>query len=149
MDPTELGLCGLYCGLCASRRRIPEQASQLRRTLMAEGYDEGYFDIPGLHERFAAFWEGLNLLAATACAGCRAGGGNPDCAIRHCALERQLLACPDCADFPCDKLGVLGRYPLYLADAARLKAIGFEAWADEQEGRARCGFSYADVRHPG
>ncbi|MCR4407622.1 MAG: hypothetical protein NUW24_12000, partial [Anaerolineae bacterium] len=40
----EVAYCGLYCGLCASRRRIPQQAAALRETLRREGYDRGYFD---------------------------------------------------------------------------------------------------------
>ena len=149
MEAREVSLCGLYCGLCASRRRIPAQAAQLRLTLIKEGYDRGYFDIPGLEEKFPAFWDGLNILAGMPCAGCRSGGGNPDCPIRDCALERQIVTCPECRRFPCEKLDVLARYPLYHADAGRLRSIGLEAWAAEQEERSRAGFCYADVRYGG
>lgn len=143
----EVALCGLYCGLCASRRRIPELASRLSRALVEEGYDQGYYDIPGLQERFPAFWDGLRVLATAPCVGCRGGGGNPGCAIRQCALERQVVACPYCSEFPCERLDALRAYPLYRSDAERLRSIGIEAWAGEQEGRSQAGFCYADVRH--
>jgi hypothetical protein len=144
----EVTYCGLYCGLCASRRRIPQQAATLRETLRKEGYDRGYFDIPGLNEIIATFWKGLNLLADTPCLGCRAGGGNPGCAIRACAQERGVTACPLCADFPCQRLEALRRYPLLLADSRRMQQVGLERWIAEQEARAATGFAYADVRLP-
>lgn len=152
MDGTayaEIALCGLYCGLCASRRRIPERARHLREALIEEGYDKGYFDIPGLQGRFDAFWKGLHLLATRPCAGCRAGGGYPECPIRPCAEARGTDTCPRCPVFPCPQLEALRRYPMYRADAERLRRIGSEAWVAEQERRAASGFCYADVRTPG
>ena len=144
----EVAFCGLYCGLCASRRRIPQQAATLRQTLFQEGYDRGYFTIPGLQTIFGTFWEGLNCLADQPCPGCRAGAGNPDCAIRACAQKRDVVACPLCADYPCAQLNILEHYPLRAADSRRMQAIGIDRWASEQEERARHGFAYADVRLP-
>jgi hypothetical protein len=148
MDLTEVACCGLYCGLCASRRRIPEQANALRQSLHLEGYDLGYFDIPELENVFSQFWQGLNRLAETPCPGCRAGGGNPGCEIRQCVQDRGVTACPLCSEFPCERLELLQHYPTFLADVRRMKAIGIEMWIAEQEQRAERGFSYADVRHP-
>jgi len=144
----EVTYCGLYCGLCASRRRIPQQAQTLRETLRREGYDQGYFDIPGLHEVFASFWQGLNVLATSSCPGCRAGGGYPDCPIRLCARERGVTVCAECQDYPCQRLDMLRHYPTLRTDNDRLRQIGLERWIEEQEERARCGFCYADVRIP-
>jgi len=148
MHLEEVAICGLHCGLCASRRRIPQQAAALRESLHKEGYDLGYFDSPGVEGVFAAFWEGLNRLADTPCPGCWAGGGNPECAIRRCAQRREVTACPLCADYPCARLEVLRSYPLLLADGRRMQQVGLEQWADEQEERASTGFAYADVRLP-
>ena len=144
----EVAFCGLYCGLCASQRRIPQQAATLRQTLCQEGYDRGYFTIPGLETIFAAFWEGLNRLADEPCLGCQAGWGNPDCAIRDCAQKRGVVACPTCRDYPCEKLNVLRHYPLHAVDSRRMQAVGVERWISEQEERARHGFAYADIRLP-
>ena len=148
MSLEEVTYCGLYCGLCASRRRIPQQAQRLQETLRREGYDRGYFDVPGLEKVFATFWEGLNILASTPCPGCRAGGGNPGCAVRACARERGLTVCALCAEYPCQRLEALSGYPLLLADGRRLRQVGLEQWAAEQELRAATGFAYADVRVP-
>jgi len=142
----EITYCGLYCGLCASRRRIPQQADRLRETLCQEGYDQGYCDIPGIETVFPAFWEGLNLLADQLCPGCRAGGGDPGCAILACAIERKVYACPLCAEYPCSRLDILKNYPLRATDGQRMQVIGINQWADEQEERARRGFSYTDIR---
>jgi len=148
MDQTELAYCGLYCGLCASRRRIPQQARTLRETLQKEGYHMGYYDIPGLDKVFAEFWEGLNRLAESPCPGCQAGGGNPGCEIRACAIERGVSACPFCPDYPCGRLDALQGYPTLLADGQRMQLVGLEAWIAEQEARAAAGFAYTDVRLP-
>lgn len=148
MDLTEVAYCGLYCGLCASRRRIPQQAANLREVLTAEGYDRGYFDIPGLEGIFPAFWEGLNLLAERPCAGCRGEGGYPDCPIRICAKEREITVCSACAEFPCERLAMLHRYPTCLADNAWMRQVGLQRWIIEQEARAARGFAYADIRYP-
>jgi hypothetical protein len=37
----EATFCGPYCGLCASRRRIPQEATRLREALRREGYNQG------------------------------------------------------------------------------------------------------------
>jgi hypothetical protein len=144
----EVTFCGLYCGLCASRRRIPQQAATLRQTLCQEGYDQGSFNIPDLEAVLAAFWQGLNCLADQPCPGCRAGGGNPGCAIRTCARERGVVACPLCSEYPCAQLDILKNYPLLAADGKRMQLIGVERWAAEQEARAGRGLAYADVRMP-
>ena len=145
---TEVAYCGLYCGLCAGRTRIPQEAARLRAALRQEGYDQGYFGVLGLREVFPEFWQGLNCLADSPCPGCRAGGGIPGCPIRDCVQERAVDACPLCADFPCERLAMLGHYPTFESDGRRMQAIGLEAWIAEQEARAAAGFVYADIRHP-
>lgn len=148
MNQEKVTYCGLYCGLCASRHRIPQQAASLREALCKEGYDRGYFDIPGLEEVFAELWKGLNYLADHPCPGCQAGGGNPGCIIRNCAQEKEVTSCPFCKDYPCEQLGVLHRYPLLMADARWLQQVGLEQWISEQEERAKTGLTYTDVRLP-
>ena len=144
----EVTYCGLYCGLCASRRRIPRQAATLRETLRKEGYGRGYFDVPGLEKVFSAFWEGLGILADVPCPGCRAGAGFPGCSVRACAQEREVTACPLCPDFPCERLAMLNQYPLLVVDGKRMRQLGLEKWVAEQEAREATGFAYADVRYP-
>ncbi|MCL4559500.1 MAG: DUF3795 domain-containing protein [Chloroflexi bacterium] len=148
MGLDDVAYCGLYCGLCASRQRIPEQAEALRATLMREGVEQVCEDIPGMEEHFGDFWKGLTCLAEHPCQGCRSDGGNPGCAIRQCAIDHQETTCPFCPNYPCELLTGLTRFPLYFADGWRLKTVEIERWVAEQEARARSGFSYADVSFP-
>jgi hypothetical protein len=55
--------CGLYCGLCAHRIRIPQQASQLQKSLHEEGFDNWYQYVPDLKDTFPPFWQFLQKLA--------------------------------------------------------------------------------------
>jgi hypothetical protein len=149
MEMSEVAYCGLYCGLCASRRRIPAEATRLRASLHAEGYDAWFADVPALREAFPAFWELLGTLSQRPCPGCRAGGGYPPCPLRACARERQVELCNHCPDFPCARFDMVRRYPTCLSDNERMLSVGLERWVAEQEARAARGFVYADVRHPG
>jgi hypothetical protein len=149
MDGNEAAYCGLYCGLCATRRRIPAQAAALRAAVVKEGYDFFSADIPALKEIYAAFRKGLDWFAAGACPGCRADGGYPACPVRLCVRERGLDGCADCDGWPCDKAAfLLQSYVNLPGDVARRRKIGAEKWAAEQEERARAGFCYADIRCP-
>ncbi|HDI11011.1 MAG TPA: DUF3795 domain-containing protein [Candidatus Acetothermia bacterium] len=138
--------CGLFCGLCAERARIPKQARALRETMAEEGWPDWGPTIPG----FAEFWRFLESLSTKGgCLSCRAGGGPPECRIRACAQERGLDFCPQCPDYPCPRIGTLGKaYPTLIPDGLRLRKVGVEQWVAEQEERARRGIVYADLRCP-
>jgi hypothetical protein len=137
--------CGLYCGLCAARGRIPQRAAALQETMAEEGWPYWGHTVPG----FTEFWEFLEGLCVNGgCPGCRAGGGDPQCQIRVCARERGLERCSRCSDFLCQRIEALGgRYPTLVADNRRLQSVGLEQWLDEQEERARRGVVYADIRY--
>ena len=141
--------CGLYCGLCVARGRIPRQASALRETMVKEGYEQWAKDFrPG----FEGFWEFLGNLCDPDknCPGCRQGGGPPFCGIRKCAVKRKVDVCAFCEEFPCEKVLMIAKgYPLLIPGGERMKEIGIEAWIAEQEERATTGFVYSDIRrHP-
>jgi hypothetical protein len=137
--------CGLYCGLCAERARIPSRAQALQEAMVDEGWPFWGHTVPG----FTEFWEFLERLHADGgCPGCRAGGGPPQCEIRVCARERGLDLCGECLDFPCDHVEALAaRYPTLIADNRRRHRVGLEQWLSEQEERARRGVVYADIRY--
>jgi len=143
-----LTYCGLYCGLCAQRGRIPRQATALRESMVKEGYEFWAKELP----RFSEFWKFLSNLCDPnkSCPGCRQNGGPPFCSIRKCARDSKIDTCVFCGKYPCERIIEVARgYPTLIADGKRMKDIGLEAWIDEQEQRARTGFSYADVRcHP-
>jgi hypothetical protein len=145
-DPLEyVTYCGLYCGLCAERTRIPKQAAALKKAMAEEGWPFWGHTIHG----FTGFWEFLEKMdAGGGCPGCRAGGGDPGFQIRICAREREMELCNECTDFPCGYVNALAAaYPTLLADNLRLQAAGLEQWLSEQEERARRGVVYADFRY--
>jgi hypothetical protein len=148
MDQLELvAYCGLYCGLCAERTRIPERAAALQRAMAEEGWP---FWGPTMPD-FIEFWRFLEQLGTGGgCPGCRAGGGYPECQIRICVRERGVELCGQCPDLPCSHVEALAaRYPTLLADNRRLQAVGLARWLEEQRERARRGVVYADMRYPG
>jgi hypothetical protein len=137
--------CGLYCGLCAARTRIPQRAAALQEAMIDEGWPVWGASVPG----FAEFWRFLeNLFISGGCSGCRAGGGPPECRIRECARQRDLELCNQCVDFPCERIEALGTiYPTLITDNRRMQAVRLDRWLKEQEARAQHGVVYADTRY--
>jgi hypothetical protein len=143
-----VGYCGLYCGLCAHRNRIPQRAELLRETLHEEGMDSWYKFIPSMKKTFPVFWKFLDELTKMDCT-CRTGGGPPDCKIRVCAKEKGVDICPLCDEYPCNLINDLAEhYVMAIRDGKRLRKTGLEAWVKEQEARAKRGVVYADTRIP-
>jgi hypothetical protein len=143
-----VGYCGLHCGLCAHRNRIPQQARQLQKSLHEEGFDDWYKYAPDLKDTFPQFWQFLQNLATLDCT-CRTGGGPPDCKIRRCAKQKGIEICPQCKEYPCQLITTLAEhYPTVIQDGKRLQKIGLENWVKEQEERAKRGVVYADTRIP-
>jgi len=144
-DLSQVTYCGLYCGLCAQRGRIPDQADALRGTMRKEGWDQWGGHKPG----FDGFWSFLNDLAdsASRCT-CRDGQcGPPFCGIRKCAQKRAIDVCAFCDEYPCHRIqGLAKGYVTLVADGRRMKEIGLDAWIAEQEQRRATGFAYADIR---
>lgn len=143
-----VGYCGLYCGLCAHRNRIPQRAKLLRETLHEEGMDSWHKYYPSMKDTFPTFWKFLDSLVKMDCT-CRTGGGPPDCKIRICAKEKGVDLCPFCAEYPCSLIESLAEhYVMVIQDGKRLRKIGLKAWVKEQEARAKRGVVYADTRVP-
>jgi hypothetical protein len=145
--------CGIYCGLCSSRNRMPQQAQALRQTMWNGGWDSLGREV----KDFKEFWRFLDRISdpEKSCPGCRTAGAPPfcggpeSCDIRQCALGRKVELCVNCSDWPCARIERLGRtYVTLIADGRRLKKIGLDKWLKEQEARAETGFSYCDIRPP-
>jgi hypothetical protein len=147
MDKLEqVTCCGLYCGLCSTRNRIPRRAKELMDSMHKEGWDFWGKEQPGFNE----FWAFLNKLSGMeADCNCHAGKcGPPFCTIRVCVKKKGVDACPFCDEYPCHRiLGLAKGYVTMLADGARMKEKGLEAWIDEQEERRKTGFAYSDIRN--
>jgi len=137
--------CGLYCGLCAQRSRIPREANRLKESMVKEGYEFWGKELP----KFKDFWTFLTDLSnpEKSCPGCRQDGGPPFCSIRKCARKSKIDVCIFCKEYPCKRvLGIAKGYPTLIADGKRMKEIGVEAWVKEQEERSKTGFAYVDIR---
>lgn len=140
--------CGLYCGLCAHRNRIPQKAKQLQKSLHEEGMDNWYQYIPEMKNTFPTFWQFLQKLINLNCT-CRTGGGPPDCKIRQCAKQKGIEICTQCKEYPCKLIQNLAEhYPTIIQDGKRLQKIGLEKWVKEQDERVKRGVVYADIRYP-
>lgn len=138
--------CGLYCGHCFSRTHIHPAAETLRAYMKRQGFETFGPYMPNYKE----FWAFLGtLIDAEGCPGCRQDGGSPGCAMRACARERKLEACPLCAEYPCEKFDWLPTstsYPMLARDNALMREEGFEAWLKMQEERRARGFTYVEER---
>ena len=140
--------CGLYCGLCAHRSRIPQQAKQLQKSLHEERMDNWYQYVSEMKNTFPTFWQFLQRRIDLDCT-CRTGGGPPDCKIRQCAKQKGIEICTQCKEYPCKLIQNLAEhYPTVIQDGKRLQKIGLEKWVKEQEERVKRGVVYADIRYP-
>ena len=123
--------CGLYCGACsiyvAGKRSDSKRLEQM---------------LVGL-----AQYSGRELeIKDLACEGCLSGTVAlhcRDCAIRHCAIEKDCNYCAQCCDFPCKQIndfnndGML-HHGEVLNNINRQRDIGIDAWIEEQKERWRC-----------
>ncbi len=130
--------CGLYCGLCSNQGKLKQLAGELLATLAADETQEA----PEVRRRL----EELRDTPPQKC--CRTGQcGHPRCAIRKCAKRKGVFVCPECDQFPCDKVKTLAvSEPTLIHDGERLRKVGLSAWIEEQEKRREAGFCYSDVR---
>ena len=133
-----VGYCGIYCGLCEKRGRIPERAASLLEAMRKAEYGAP-----------AQTWKSLEEMAQpTPDMCCRSGKcGAPFCAIRKCVKAKGLEVCPQCEQYPCERVRLFGTSePLLLADGHRIRERGLDSWIEEQEKRRQDGFCYADIR---
>ena len=129
--------CGDYCGGCAQYNGLAVAlAKHLRQLADLYGFQfrsHGSFD-------FTEFLKGLEWFVSNAtCPGCEEGGGPQWCQAKVCCVERGLLVCFECDEFPCSKIeevadqDTMDRY-------RRFQELGLKAWADEQRQRAAQGY---------
>ncbi len=124
IDASLAGICGAYCGACPVYRAWAEQ------------------DMP----RLEALARELNTTTdRLMCTGCRTPAAfcfGGDCEVKTCAEHRGVAFCPDCADYPCNRIRrsrVGESYRRLLsADAGRLHEVGVSAWLREQDVKWRC-----------
>ena len=145
MDKKFACYCGLCCEHCAVKVKVEPAAKVLYDEMRLAGFEEVIAFIPG-GERFWPFLKGM--ADDGMCISCRDGGGNPGCALRICAKEKNVEMCALCDDYPCGKfaafLEVTVGYSVLGQDNALLRDKGWGAWAELQDKRQADGFAYAD-----
>lgn len=146
MSNRYIAYCGLYCDHCYSRTHIAPTAKTLKAQMQAQGFETFGPYMPDYTE----FWRFMNtLIEAEGCPGCRQDGGSPACAMRTCAREKQIEACPLCDEYPCDQfhwLDTSAAYPMLKEDNQLMREQGLEAWKAMQQGRRNSGFTYVEER---
>ena len=92
----QIGYCGLWCGSCVvGNGTLKELTKRYEEIIKGYGVDDwGAKDFDSKE-----FIKGLTLIQALPiCQGCLKGGGNDNCKIRPCALNRKISDCIECND---------------------------------------------------
>jgi len=101
-DKNEISFCGLACGKCIKGKgQTMECAKRILEDIRESGVDNWQHHEPKPFD-YADLKKGLDWLASFDCAGCHAGGGNPECMIRKCARKTGVDHCGECPKMPCD-----------------------------------------------
>jgi len=142
MDTNYICYCGLYCKNCAVKVKVEPAAKSLYQEMKNAGFEEILPMIPGAQ----GFWPFLKSMTENGvCISCREGSGNPGCAVRRCAKEKNVEICALCPDYPCPVFAkYFEGYPMLRQDNDLLRKHGLEAWAKLQDERQARGFTYAD-----
>ena len=97
----QVGPCGMLCGACPlGSGAVAESAGRTQKHIAACQIPMWAPFVPGGEAiDWAVVDRGLDWMQRYArCAGCRNGGGPPDCTIRICAQERGYELCSSCSD---------------------------------------------------
>ncbi|MCL1938524.1 MAG: DUF3795 domain-containing protein [Candidatus Azobacteroides sp.] len=144
MNKKYIGYCGIYCENCAVKVKVEPASKILYAEMKKAGFEEIMHLLPD-GDRFWSFIEGMAVHGV--CASCKEGGGNPECAVRICAKEKNIEICASCESYPCEKFAELFKgYPLLPHDNSIFREKGMEAWSKLQEERKKRGFTYADEK---
>ncbi len=144
MNSKYICYCGLYCENCAVKVKVEPASKTLYEEMKKAGFEDVIHMIPD-GDKFWSFLKGM--VVGGVCVSCKEGSGNPGCAIRICAKEKNVEICALCKDYPCDHFTVLeglDGYPTLKYDNSVLREKGMDAWAKLQDGRRARGFTYAD-----
>lgn len=145
MKPEDLiAYCGVSCGTCARWRDYSEfrtLAAVLAEWADAQGFQ---YWVPDEAKEFDynEFRKGLDFFSKKdtwlVCQNsCRSGGGNPECEIRKCCEDRELVLCFDCEEFPCEKVE---RDKKMVKRGEEYKELGRDRWMKQQAKKAERGF---------
>jgi len=147
MDKKFACYCGLYCENCAVKVKVEPASKILYEEMKKAGFEEIIHFIPGGDQ----FWPFLKSMAVDGvCISCKEGGGNPGCAVRICAKEKNVEMCAMCERYPCEQFTrFFEGYPVLEHDNALLREQGIDVWLKLQEKRRVSGFIYTDTKDDG
>lgn len=122
----ELAYCGLYCLQC-SFRTTSETNNRKHLESMPERYDA----------------KKAMTNEECACEGCKGENVCGPCDIQDCAVDRNLVSCADCNEFPCSYItrfendGVPHHYQ-GIQNLRMIQENGYEAWFQEYKENLQC-----------
>ncbi len=124
IDASLAAVCGAYCGACPVYEAWAAQ------------------DRPRLEELARSLGTSVDRLMCTGCRTPAAFCFGGDCDIKTCAQKRGVAFCPDCADYPCERIrrfegGAPYRAAMTRA-ARRIHEVGVTAWLREEDAHWRC-----------
>ena len=119
-----ISYCGLYCGACSFRLAV-ETGNRNHILSMPAVYDN--------LKNYEFEW----------CPGCRLENKCGECAIRDCAIGKQLNHCGECAEFPCDKISAFAHdgkpHHAEILDNFKLLAqLGEDGWLKYMKQKSTC-----------
>ena len=136
--------CGLYCENCAVKAKVEPASKTLYDEMKKAGFEDIIQFIPDGEE----FWRFLKSVSEEGtCISCRDGSGNPGCAVRICAKEKDIEMCALCEQYPCAKFDEFFKgYPILKNDNRLLREKGLDEWSKLQGERKEKGFTYTDSK---
>lgn len=121
-DKKLIGACGIFCADCGIYQSCKSQDRRRQEKIAKDIFGENT-DVKPEQIR---------------CDGCRGAMDvhwSGECEIMLCSREKELLACSECAEFPCEtieKFWAKG-YESAKKNAFRQKEIGLENWLEKQK----------------
>jgi len=144
MNKEYICYCGLYCGNCAVKVKVESASKVLYEEMQKAGFEDVIHMIPDGDK----FWSFLkSMVTDGVCISCKKGSGNPQCAIRICAKEKNVEMCSFCESYPCEHFtsGQFSEvYSTLKNDNSILREKGIEEWSKLQDERQEKGFVYGE-----
>ena len=141
MDKKYTCYCGLFCQNCAVKVQVEPAAKVLYEEMKKAGFEDIIQMIPG----GADFWTFLKGMVKGVCVSCKDGSGNPGCAVRKCAKDKNIEMCALCDSYPCELfVKYFEGYPMLREDNNLLREEGMDAWAKLQDDRHLKGYAFSD-----
>ncbi len=119
-----IAYCGLYCGACSFKVAFEEKNKE-HVTSMPSYYDR-------LKDEPVEF-----------CPGCRLENICGECAMRDCAISKEIEHCGQCGDFPCDKVSSFNNdgkphHGEAINNLNLLRELGEEKWLEHMKDKWTC-----------